>query len=229
METWTEILNVCGKFTLAVLLAGAIGMERQLKGHAAGLRTHILVCLGSTLMMVVSDEIARELARSGITVWLDKGRIAAGIITGIGFLGAGAIINVGSMQRGLTTAAMIWLVAGIGIAIGAGYWPIAVCATVFALVMVIGLEYVERRLPEYERLTLTVRMPRGQDNLREIEQVVRTKGFSVAALRVRLDAGDKHSDMTFDLGTSGRVHIEELTEFLQERFPSAERITFGRG
>jgi putative Mg2+ transporter-C (MgtC) family protein len=228
MESWAGVLSVCGKFVLAVLLAGAIGMERQLKGHAAGLRTHILVCLGSTLMMIVSNEIAQELVNSGMTVWLDKGRIAAGIITGIGFLGAGAIINIGSMQRGLTTAAMIWLVAGIGIAIGAGYWPLAVCATLFALLTVIGLEYVEQRLPEYERLTLTVRMPRGQDNFREIEQVVGSKGFKVAASRVRVDAGDKHSDMTFDLTATGGVHIEELTEFLEARFPSAERITFER-
>ena len=228
MESWTDFANVCLKFLLAIVLGGAIGLERQLKGHAAGLRTHILVCLGSALFMVVGEEIGLELFRAGATQWLDKGRVIAGIITGIGFLGAGAIINVGSMQRGLTTAAMIWLVAGIGTAIGAGYTTIAVCATGFGLVTVIGLEVIERLLPVYERLTLTVRMPRGQENLAEIEQAVRGRGFAVAASRVRIDADDKHTDMTFDLRASAGPQLEELAAFLQERFPASQRITFER-
>jgi putative Mg2+ transporter-C (MgtC) family protein len=228
MNTWIDVADACGKFVLAVVLAGALGLERQLKGHPAGLRTHILVCLGSTLLMVVSDEIAREWNQTGVHTWLDRGRIAAGVITGVGFLGAGTIINVGNIQRGLTTAAMIWLVAALGIAIGAGYQLIAVCATAFALVTVRGLEYVERLLPAYERLSLTVRMPKGLEKLQEIEETIRQKGFHVVTSRLRINADEKYVDMTFELTASAGPEIEELAGSLQERFPSAEKITFER-
>ncbi len=228
MESLHELLEVGAKFLLAVALGCAIGLERQLKGHAAGLRTHILVCLGATLFMVVGEEIGKEFMRSGASVWLDKGRVAAGIITGVGFLGAGAIINVGSMQRGLTTAAMIWLVAGIGTAVGAGYALIAICATAFGLLSVIGLEAAERYLPVYERLNLTIRMPLGRENLGDIERAIRDMGFSVTASRIRVDAGENHSDVTFELRTSVRARLDEFALFLRERFPDAQRITFER-
>src|SRR5690349_2341633 len=101
---------------LAVLLGGAIGLERELRGQAAGLRTHVLVCVGATLITLTSVEIGMD--KSG-TFHGDPARLAAQIVSGIGFLGAGAILREGLSIRGLTTSASIWTTAGIGIAIGA--------------------------------------------------------------------------------------------------------------
>jgi putative Mg2+ transporter-C (MgtC) family protein len=222
------LIHGCTSLILAIILGGAIGLERQLKGHAAGLRTNVLVCLGAALMMVVSDEIAREWNQTGGHTWVDRGRIAAGIITGIGFLGAGAIINIGSVQRGLTTAAMIWLVAGVGVAVGAGYWMLAMLATGLALASVIGLERLEKRLPPYERLMLTVRMANGLQHQQEIEDMIRARGFSVETSRIRIAGEERQVDMTFELTASAGPEIEELAAWLQGRFPDAERITFER-
>jgi len=112
---------------LAVLLGGLIGLERELHGHPAGLRTHILVCVGATLMTLVSVHLV---GRRG-----DPSRIAAQIVTGIGFLGAGAIIREGATIRGLTTAASVWTTAGIGLAVGATprLGELAVIATLIVL------------------------------------------------------------------------------------------------
>ncbi len=101
---------------LAVLIGGLIGLERQVTGNPAGIRTHILVCLGAALMTLTSAEIG--LAPDG-KIYGDPGRIAAQVVTGIGFLGAGAIFRQGASIHGLTTAASIWITAGIGIALGA--------------------------------------------------------------------------------------------------------------
>lgn len=98
---------------LSLVVGALVGLEREIHGHPAGLRTHMLVCLGSTLFTLVSVDVARS---SGA----DPGRIAAQIVTGIGFLGAGAIVREGATIRGLTTAASIWTTAAIGLAIGAG-------------------------------------------------------------------------------------------------------------
>ncbi len=116
---------------LSIVLAGMIGLERELHGHPAGLRTHILVCMGSTLITMVSVHIGTTSPGRPS----DPARLAAQIVSGIGFLGAGAIIREGATVKGLTTAASIWTTAGIGIALGAGpyYGQIALIATVLVL------------------------------------------------------------------------------------------------
>jgi putative Mg2+ transporter-C (MgtC) family protein len=221
------VADACAKFGLAVILAGALGLERQRKGRAAGLRTHIMVCLGATLVMVVSGELARHLSVARGSISFDTGRVAAGVITGIGFLGAGTIIRVGIEQRGLTTAALIWFVAALGIAIGAGLYVLSILATVFALVVVLGLGYVERALPAYEHFTIRIRAPKGLERLVGIETAIRERGFAVIASRIRVGGGD-HVDMAFDVSASGGPRIEELAAVLRLQLPDAERIDFER-
>jgi putative Mg2+ transporter-C (MgtC) family protein len=129
---WGEDL---GRLALAAALGGAIGFERELREREAGFRTHILVCLGSALFTIVSAYGFRDfLVNGGQVVRADPTRIAAQIVTGIGFLGAGAIIRQGMSVRGLTTAATLWVAAAIGIASGAGYYAGAVLATVVTIV-----------------------------------------------------------------------------------------------
>lgn len=216
-----ELPEVLLKLLLAVLLAGVLGAERERKGRAAGLRTHVLVCLGSTLAMLTAEMSAQRLG-------YDPGRIAAGIITGIGFLGAGAFINIGSERHGLTTAAMLWFVAMLGIAIGMGHYAVGVCATVFALIAVVALEYLERFLPAAQHFTLTLRMPGDLAQTEEVEAVLRDHGFRVRASRLRKVAAGEGVDMTFDIDSKQRANLERLAQELEARFQSAQLITFER-
>jgi putative Mg2+ transporter-C (MgtC) family protein len=119
---------------LSVVLCGAIGLEREARGQAAGLRTHILVGLGSTLFTLVSAYGFEDAPHTN----LDPTRISAQIVTGIGFLGAGTIIRHGLTVRGLTTAAALWIVAAIGMAVGAGYYLGAIVTTAIILVALVG-------------------------------------------------------------------------------------------
>lgn len=144
---------------LAVALSGLIGLERQFHGRAAGLRTHILVCLGSTIIMIASMQIYERYAdfTSNSVIRVDPGRIAASIVTGIGFLGAGVILRSEQTVRGLTTAACIWFVAGVGIVIGIGLYVLAFEASALALFTLFVLKLAERYIhPDYyKRLSIT--------------------------------------------------------------------------
>jgi putative Mg2+ transporter-C (MgtC) family protein len=145
------------------LLGGLIGLERDIHGRAAGLRTHLLVSMGSALFMVMSELVATQavtITNQGLArTFSDPGRIAAQIVTGIGFLGAGTIIKEGLTIRGLTTAACLWLVAAIGMAAGGGYFIIAVSTTFTALVFLISLHYLERVYPKDSYRVLTIETP----------------------------------------------------------------------
>jgi putative Mg2+ transporter-C (MgtC) family protein len=130
----TDDLEVAFKLGYALLMGGFLGMEREVHKKVAGLRTHMIVCLSSSLLMVLSTEVGAELGVGG-----DPTRIAAGVMTGIGFLGAGTIIKHGATVHGLTTAASIWTSAAVGLAVGAGYYmasAIVVLLTLFTLLLV---------------------------------------------------------------------------------------------
>jgi len=126
---------------LAVVLGAAIGLERQVHRKAAGLRTNVLICLGAAVFTIISKQMAGE--TGAVT------RIAAQIVTGVGFLGAGAIIRERASVLGLTTAATIWLVASIGMACGAKLYLLAVISTLVAIVVLIGLGQLEKPLGRF--------------------------------------------------------------------------------
>jgi putative Mg2+ transporter-C (MgtC) family protein len=134
-------IQIIMRLVLTVVLSGLVGLERQLHRRTAGLRTHILVSLGSCLIMLTSlyvFDIYKGVANP------DPARIAAGVITGIGFLGAGTIIRDNEGIRGLTTAASLWVVAGIGLAVGCGFKRAAIYAAVITLIVLFFLRFVER-------------------------------------------------------------------------------------
>ena len=142
-----EFLRIC----LAAGLGAAVGLEREIREHEAGLRTHMLVAVGSALFTLVSAYGFGEFfAQSGPVVPVDPTRIAAQIVTGIGFLGAGAIIRQGMNVRGLTTAATLWAVAAIGLACGAGYYAGAVATTVVVLIALWPVKILARRILDRE-------------------------------------------------------------------------------
>lgn len=127
---------------LATLLGATIGLERELSGKSAGLRTNLLICLGAAIFTIISRQMAAGAADSAT-------RIAAQIVTGVGFLGAGAIIQDRGGVHGLTTAATIWLVASIGMACGARFYQLAIVATLIAIVVLIGLGKLARPLERF--------------------------------------------------------------------------------
>jgi putative Mg2+ transporter-C (MgtC) family protein len=129
------------RLLVALAIGGAIGLEREFKGKPAGIRTNMLMCIGSCLIMIISIEIAR---RSGQTA--DPGRIAAGVVTGVGFLGAGTIIRSRFHITGLTTAATIWVLSSLGLAIGAGYILLSAIGAVLITVTLIPMDYLETAL-----------------------------------------------------------------------------------
>ena len=136
-------LNSVVKLLISLLLGCSVGLERKRKGQIAGLRTFALISMGATLAMILSIYVPQEYLglKNG-----DPGRIAAQVITGIGFLGAGAIIQSKGSVRGLTTAASIWIVATIGMAVGVGMYTVSIIATLLIILVLAGLEGLERHI-----------------------------------------------------------------------------------
>jgi len=128
------------RLTVAFLLSGLIGLEREWRRHEAGLRTHMLVCLGSTLIMLTSLHVF-DIYKMHASV--DPTRIAAGVIAGIGFLGAGTIMRSQDRIRGLTTASTLWVVAALGLSVGCGFFKTAVYVTFLVLLVLLFLRNIE--------------------------------------------------------------------------------------
>jgi putative Mg2+ transporter-C (MgtC) family protein len=189
---WPHVLL---RLSVAAVLGGAIGMERELRERQAGLRTHLVVCVGSALFTLVSAYGFHEfLVSGGSLVRTDPTRIAAQIVSGIGFLGAGAIIRQGLSVRGLTTAATLWLVAAIGMASGAGYYSAALFATAGALLTLgplrgVAYKIVRRYRPEVDRLL--VEIPAGGSPGAVLEAIERG-GSRVVSLEIEQE-GDRRS------------------------------------
>lgn len=140
-----DTITTIVRLILAFILGGIIGLEREKKGRSAGLRTHILVCVGSSLIMLTSIYMYDYYKGNAN---LDPTRIAAGVVTGIGFLGAGAIIRSAEGNRGLTTAASVWVSAAIGLAVGCGYISAAVATTLICFFTLSVLSITEKKVRE---------------------------------------------------------------------------------
>jgi len=151
---------IIGRLLLAVAAGGLIGLERSFHGRAAGFRTHTLVCTASALLVLLTDHILGGQGQvHGEAVRLDPLRTVQGIMTGIGFLGAGVILKDQASIRGLTTAASIWITAAIGIAIGFGFLMPAFLAAAITLITLIIFRWIEVVFPSHQYGVLTVRFP----------------------------------------------------------------------
>src|SRR6202012_1486361 len=154
-------LELISRLVLAAALGSVIGFERERLSWAAGLRTHMLVCVGSALIMIVSAYGFAEVL-SAPHVVLDPSRMAAQVVAGIGFLGAGSILLRGEIGRGLTTAASLWSVAAIGLAVGGGLYTASIAATIIILIILAGIKPLERRfITMKQRRQLTMLVERG--------------------------------------------------------------------
>jgi putative Mg2+ transporter-C (MgtC) family protein len=211
--TWGEVAL---RLVAAAALTGAVGLERELRERAAGLRTHMLVGVGSALFTLVSAYGFNAFLQSGANVVrADPSRIAAQIVTGIGFLGAGAIIRQGFSIRGLTTAAGLWVAAAIGMAVGAGYWPAALIGTGVVLVGLGPLRMFEgrvlaRRRREAGSLEIDLR---PEQPLAPVLSVL--EGRRARVRRIQLEEEEAGRELRIEVrmppGISGRDLVEELT------------------
>lgn len=185
---------------LAVVLGGVVGLERELKGKPAGLRTNILICIGATLF----TDLSRHLA-GGIG---DPARIAAQILPGVGFIGAGTILHTRGSVTGLTSAATIWVVAAVGMALGSRAYVEAVGSTLLVMLVLQGLGYAESYLErKAARLRLTIHA--RPDAVEELLEVVRRTGLEIVESERRHEGGP---DAVLELQLRGpkRLHGQAL-------------------
>jgi putative Mg2+ transporter-C (MgtC) family protein len=192
-------LSVLGKLLLAALLGGAIGIEREIAGKSAGLRTNILICVGAALFTQLSVDIARIGFTPDGRPYGDTTRIAAQIVSGIGFLGAGAILHGGGAIVGLTTAATIWVVAAIGVAVGAGAYVDALGATAIIMVVLVGLRPVEGALLRKRRHVRATLRARTGTPFETFADVIKELGLHIVSRRTF----DHDTDRTFELELVG--------------------------
>jgi putative Mg2+ transporter-C (MgtC) family protein len=179
----TEGLLQIGELGLALLLSTAVGVEREIKQKSAGLRTHALVGAGAAVFMLISKYGFSDVLEPGRIV-VDPSRVAAQIVTGIGFIGAGLIFVRQDAVRGLTTAASIWVTAAIGAAAGCGLPLIACAATAAYLIVALGFPVLSKRLPNSGTAvsTLRVHYPDGRGILRDVLRIATARGFAVENL-----------------------------------------------
>jgi putative Mg2+ transporter-C (MgtC) family protein len=207
-------LSVLAKLLLATLLGGAIGLEREMAGKPAGLRTNILICVGAALFTQLSMDIAQIGFSADHHPYGDTTRIAAQIVSGIGFLGAGAILHGQGSVVGLTTAATIWVVAAIGTAVGAGAYVDALGATTLIMLVLVGLRPVERRLlSKRRRLHVTLRVKPGC-TFDVFEKLIVERGVHVFERR----SFEHDTDRTFELDLIGSTtQFDVLVDVLRSQ------------
>ena len=213
-------LEIAGRLLLGALLGGGIGLERQVHGRPAGFRTHLLVCVASVLLMIVSQSLGGGPA--GEAFRFDPGRLAAGAITGVGFLGAGVILKSGLNVHGLTTAACLWIVSAIGLAIGRGLHFAALLSFAITLVSLWLLRYVEDRIPRlaYKRVTIVVDRDAPEEQLRA---AVTAHGPSITEMDYELDAESGRMTYRITIASEHLISEREIVDSLS-RFPAVRHI-----
>ena len=221
-------LVIIGRLTGALVIGAMIGFERSFHGRPAGFRTHALVCLASALLMLVTVYQLHWMTEVPLdTIRADPTRMAQGIMTGIGFLGAGVIFKEGLTVRGLTTAASIWITSAIGILVGIGFWFAAVVGGA-AVLMVLGLfRYIEARLPSEFYAHHMLRFARdhvlGEE---EVHRLIQSHGFTIANLSSRLSESGQQFEYRMTIKSRDRRNAETLSSYLRSRPEVVEfRIT----
>jgi putative Mg2+ transporter-C (MgtC) family protein len=209
-------LELLVQLVLAVILGGAIGLERELKSKPAGLRTNILISVGATLFTYLSMRMAAERG--------DPGRVAAQILAGVGFIGAGTILHTRGAVTGLTSAATIWVVAAIGMALGTGAYVEAVGTTVLVVIVLTGLASLEKVIAARASLTrLVVHARPGPDTLEGIKSLVERTGLELE----RIETRQENVDLVIELEARGprRLHDQLLIGLMHH--PGVRSVSSG--
>ena len=218
----TELV-LLGRMALAIALCAIIGIEREFHGRPAGLRTHLLVGVGSALIMVIGAALVETPPGLSGIMTLDVARLMAGVVTGIGFLGAGTIIRQGDWVRGLTTAASVWFVAGIGIAAGLGLHIIATGATAMGFVVLFAFSHVETWLPNLTRRVLVLELPPDSKEIirRRLRHLCSEQHVRTRLLSWELNEDEGSATIRLLLSYWRDVDIIKLANRLQEETGAA--------
>jgi putative Mg2+ transporter-C (MgtC) family protein len=211
-------LDIALRLVASLVVGGLIGLERSYHGRPAGFRTHSLVCLSTSLLMLVTVYETRwfpNVTQGRIS--LDPTRMAQGIMTGIGFLGAGTIIRDGLSVRGLTTAASIWITAAIGILVGIGFYFPALMSTVLTLGTLSVFRWIENQIPSQFYAQFVVRFARDKAMPEEeMRQLLTNYGFTVANLNYRLDVEADFFEYQMVIRTNRGENASKLTQELNK-------------
>jgi putative Mg2+ transporter-C (MgtC) family protein len=209
-------LVIIGRVLGALAIGAMIGFERTFHGRPAGFRTHSLVCIASALLMIVTvyqNEWMTHVAQDAIRT--DPTRMAQGIMTGIGFLGAGVIMKEGLSVRGLTTAASIWITAAIGILVGIGFYFPAALATAITLGTLSIFRWIEAWMPAQFYAHHMIRFPRGQAmSEKDLRALIAEHGFSIANLSYRMTGQGAYLEYRMSLRTKRPENQGRLAETL---------------
>lgn len=208
---WDFVLRL----VLAGILGGVIGWDREYRAKEAGLRTHFLVALGSALIMIVSQYgFADVLGKPG--VGLDPSRVAAQVVSGIGFIGAGTILIQKQFVRGLTTAAGLWATSGIGLAVGAGMYWVGVCAMILTLVGLEFLTIIFKNVGEHS--SLLVFSTTDKENLKRVTDELNLKNYRIASYDVQKEALEQTDIYHVTMVIKTKRYVDEtlLFQFLQD-------------
>lgn len=217
-------MELIARLVIAGILGALVGFEREKRFKEAGLRTHFLVAVGSALAMIVSKYAFYDVVQSG-TIGLDPSRIAASVVSGVGFLGAGTILVQRQSVRGLTTAAGLWATAGIGLAIGSGMYIVSICGTVLVLV---GLEVLNRLfqpiMAKVHKLNIHVST---NEVIPNILDTLSSQKLEVVTYQVKVKATDTqtHYVIDFQLKSNKTIKDNDIVKSLQS-LPEIERIKF---
>lgn len=214
-----EYIHITLQLLAAVLAGAVIGFERSFHGRPAGFRTHALVCTASSLLMLVTLYQWRWFSPGALErVTVDPTRMAQGIMTGIGFLGAGVIMKEGLSVRGLTTAASIWITAAIGILLGVGFWFPAALAVLLTLGILAAFRRIEMAMPTQYHAHLSLRFPRSSIMLEEaLRALIAEHQFTIANLSYRLVADGQSFEYRMVIRTMDRANAGRLASTLTQR------------
>ncbi len=210
---WYDVLL---RLTVATVLGALIGLERERLDRAAGLRTHTMVAIASCLVMIVSAYgFSQTLDQNHVS--FDPSRVAAQVVSGIGFLGAGVIIFRKNTVRGLTTAASVWSVAGVGLAAGGGLFWVAGAGTAFILVVQLGLRRLEQRFfVRHQDHRLELRILRGERRLLAVESAIAAGGVEMRGLRLRPARDGAEDRVDIDLGATREGAVMALLDKVRD-------------
>ena len=208
-------LDLMLQLGLAVILGGAVGLERELGGKPAGLRTNILICMGSVLYTKLSISLG---------VAGDHSRVAAQIVTGVGFIGAGTILHARGAVVGLTSAATIWVVAAIGVALGAGLALEAVGTTLFVIVVLQGLGRIEKVVERHSTVSrLLVHAKPDPNPIEDLETVVRRTGVDIVSQETRRE----NVDLVVEFELRGAKRLQDQVMIALLHHPSVRTVSRG--
>src|SRR5262247_507216 len=224
-------LVIVFRVAVSLVLGGLIGMERTFHGRSAGFRTHALVCLASTLLMMAAVYQGRWMTTDVIgMITTDPTRMAQGIMTGIGFLGAGVIFKEGLTVRGLTTAASIWITAAIGILAGIGFYFPLLVTTVLTLLTLSLFRWIESKVPGHYYRHLEVRFARASAMPEdEFRRFIAEQGFSIANLSYRYNSTAAFTEYLMVVRTSRAEDVKRLAESLSKMASVVEFRMFPAG